>query len=144
MKPLSVAILFSGLVFAAPDPVKMEFEKLQGTWDVVSVEEGGKKLPAEKTRGWTLTVKGESYTFRAGEQVIEGIYKLDPASKPRTLNAERTIGEDKGKTLHGIYDLAGDELKMCFSLPGADKRPTAFTTGEGGGHRLYVFSRAKK
>jgi len=144
MRPITVAILFSGLVIAGPDPVRMELKQLQGTWDVVSVEEDGKKLPAEMTRGWTLTVKGEAYTFRAGVQMVEGIYKPDPASKPKALDAERTIGEEKGKTLRGIYEAAGDELKMCFSRPGEDRRPVAFTTGEGGGHRLYVFNRAKK
>jgi len=124
------------------DEAKKELIKLQGTWTVVRVEEGGKSLPAATTKTWSLIVAGGKYHFRPGSDSIEGTYHLEPGHKPKWLDATRTNGTDKGKVLKGIYELNGDELKMCFGAPGDGKRPTDFST-EAGGQRLYVFKRAK-
>jgi uncharacterized protein (TIGR03067 family) len=140
--PLSLAV---GLVLGeeAPDgEAKKELKRLQGTWVAVKVEEGGKALPAAKIKGWSLTVVGNKYAFRPGRASVEGVYRLSPGDRPKRVDATRTNGPDKGKVLEGIYELDSDELKMCFSSPGG-KRPTAFSTGDGGGQRFYFFKRAR-
>src|SRR5262245_42134594 len=102
------------VVAAAPAQVdiKAQLKKLQGTWKVVRVEADGKPLPAENTEGWTLTIQGGRYALRSRQEAIEGVYKLAGLEEPLAIDATRTNGADKGKTLWGIYRLEGDQLKM--------------------------------
>src|SRR5262245_4336801 len=124
MKVRLLAALTVALLLAADaDDAKKELAKLAGTWDVVSVERDGKALPADKAKGGTLTIKGDKYVVKIGETTIEGVYKLDPSLKPKAIDAIRTNGDDKGKSLLGIFALDGDELKMCFNAPGNKDRP---------------------
>jgi uncharacterized protein (TIGR03067 family) len=136
--------LTSGLAPAAEADqpgVKSQLKKLQGTWKVVRVEADGRPLPAE---GWTLTIQGDRYALRSGQEAVEGMYKLAGLEEPLVIDATRTNGADKGKTLWGIYRLEGDQLKMCFNRPGEEVRPKEFATGrKGGGHRLYVLTQVK-
>ena len=137
--------LAAGLALAADAPrqdAKAQLERLQGTWSVVSVEEGGKRLPAEKTEGWSLTIEGSKYTFRHGDGSVRGVYKLDPLKNPGAIDATRTGGADVGKTLWGIYALKGGEFRLCVKLVGKE-RPTEFAAAEGSNTVLAVFERVK-
>jgi uncharacterized protein (TIGR03067 family) len=144
MKVRLFLALTVGLLLAADaDDAKKELEKLAGTWDVVSVERDGKAMPADKVKGSTLTIKGDKYVVKLGDMTIEGIYKVDPAQKPKAIDATRTNGDDKGKTLLGIFTLEGDDLKMCFNGPSNKDRPKEFNAKSGSGSALYVFKRSK-
>jgi uncharacterized protein (TIGR03067 family) len=148
MKLLAGMVLTAGLLIAAEAPnadqPKKELDKLQGTWTVISAERAGEKVPEERTKSWKLVIKGDKYSFEPGDQSIEGTYKVDPSKTPKAIDATRSNGQDKGKTLYGIYALSGDELKMCFSEPGKEERPKEFSTtaASGAGHALYTFKRA--
>jgi uncharacterized protein (TIGR03067 family) len=136
----------AGLLAAAQAPAgdaKKELDKLQGTWTVVTVEADGKPLPAEQTQTMKLVIQGDKYTFQTGDQRVEGTYKLDPTKKPKTIDAARSDGPDKGKVLQGIYQVDGDEMKMCFGAPGNEARPKDFAAKAGEGFRLYVLKRSK-
>ena len=89
-----------------------------------------------------LVVRGKHYTFHTGQQTIEGTHRLDPSQDPKTIDAVRSKGPDRGKTLRGIYELNGDTYKVCFAEPDKE-RPEEFSTTEGSGHRLLVFKRAR-
>lgn len=145
MNAAVLMILTTGFALAADgkEGGKKELEKMQGTWSVVSVEADGKTLPEERTKDWKLTITGDKYTFAPGLESVEGIYFLDPRKKPRAIDATRTNGADKGKTLKGIYQLDGNNLKMCFNGPGNDERPEKFEAKAGSGFRLYVLKREK-
>ena len=52
-------------------------------------------------------------------------------------------GPNKGKTLVGIYEVKGDELKVCHGDPGAD-RPKEIASKEGSGLSLITLKRVKK
>ena len=57
---------------------------------------------------------------------IKGTLKIDPSKKPKTIDMTITEGrrdEDKGKELHGIYELEKDALKWSTSEPGARTGP---------------------
>jgi uncharacterized protein (TIGR03067 family) len=138
---LGLGLLLAAL--APADSVKEELEKLTGTWRAVSVTEDGKEMPADKLKEVYLIVKGKNYTYARGTNIIKGTHKLDPSKKPRTIDAVRTSGDDKGKTLKGIYELKDDSFKVCFAAPGKD-RPRGFSAKEGSGNRLIVLKRARK
>jgi uncharacterized protein (TIGR03067 family) len=54
-----------------------------------------------------------------------------------------TEGPDKGKTFLGIYELSGDDYKVCFA-PAGKGRPVEFSSKEGSGNILQVWKRGKK
>ena len=142
---LSLAVLLPmprTLVAAQGEEVRKDLKQFTGTWQATSLERDGKAVAAQDVRKVQLIVDGEHYTLQTGRQTIEGRQKLDPSKDPKIIDAVRTKGPDKGKTIHGIYELEGETLRICFSAP-EQARPTAFKTGKGGGHRLFMLKRAK-
>ncbi len=120
-----------------------DLKKFQGVWTFVSVETGGKVLPAEQFKGMTVTFAGDQYTVKKGDEVIQvATQKLDPSSSPKSMDVTVIDGLNKGAVLLGIYDIAGDTLKVCFD-PEGKKRPTQFK-GAGGPQVLVVHKRVKK
>jgi uncharacterized protein (TIGR03067 family) len=138
-------LLAAGLLLAADakdDAAKKELDKFTGTWKAASMVEDGKEAPRDEVEKVSLTVKGEDYTFRRGDAVIEGTHRLDPSKTPKAIDAVRNSGPDKGKTILGIYELTDDAYKVCFAPPGQD-RPTEFASKAGSGNRLIVMKRQK-
>jgi len=129
---------------AADDAVKKDLERFAGTWRAVSAVLDGKELSKDEAGKITLTVHGEKYTYRgASGEAVEGTHKLDPAKKPRELDAVRSKGKGKGETIRAIYELTEDTYKVCLAAP--DKpRPREFSSKPGSGHRLLVFKRVKE
>lgn len=136
MKLGVLTILTLGLFVAAGKPAEEDAKgdkgKLQGTWQVVSLEEGGEKLPAEFSKHFTFTFKGDSAHYRGDETTpganLEFSYQLDPEKKPKAVDLKLTKCPDKkaiGMIHLGIYALDGDDLKICF---GNKERPTEFAT----------------
>jgi uncharacterized protein (TIGR03067 family) len=61
-----------------------------------------------------------------------------PAVSPKTTDDTINEGEDKGRQIHGIYQLDGDTLVSCVAKAGQE-RPKEFASAEGSGHTLRVF-----
>ena len=70
-------------------------------------------------------------------------YVLDPSAKPKSIDWRDGGKNGPSKPLAGIYELEGDELKICWGKEGAG-RPEAFATAPGTGEWLWVMNRAKK
>ena len=68
----------------------------------------------------------------------------DAAEAESAEGAVNTNGKEtdvyKGKTAEGIYEWQGDNLKLCYSLPGKP-RPTKFDSDEKNGTMLFVLAR---
>ena len=69
-------------------------------------------------------------------------YKLDTDKNPVTLVIDGTEGGVKDMTVKGIIALDGDNLKLCYSLPGEDF-PKDFKTKEGSKTHSFVLKRSK-
>ena len=63
-----------------------------------------------------LTVAGDQVTFTKGKDQRKSTYKLDPTQKPKTVDIGMIDGPDKGNTLQGIYEINGDEFKICLAI----------------------------
>jgi uncharacterized protein (TIGR03067 family) len=123
------------------EAVKKERQKMEGTWEVVSIEIDGNKLPMEEGKKSCVVLKGDKYTVKEGDNVIdEGTGTIDPTTKPKSLDAVPGKGDNKGKTMPGIYELKGDEMRVCFARPG-NARPTEFSSKNG--QILLVYKRSK-
>ncbi len=80
-----------------------------------------------------------SYKIRfAGELAESGRYQLDG---PEHLTFHATHGPNAPRALLGIYQHAGDRLRLCFALSGP--RPTTFTSEPESEHYLITYRRGE-
>lgn len=144
MKPYWMTMLV-GLLVAADDTKTAQAtdrERLQGTWVVVSAEMKGQ--PFEVLKGSKIVFSGETVTFKAKEQEGKGTFAIDPAAKPRAIDLSKSGEDGKKETDAGVYQLDGDELKLCLggvkkqrTFPDGkedstgSKRPTGFDSRQG-------------
>ena len=144
-----VTALVAGLLLAAEgkkDDAKKDQEALQGAWKVVASEAGGKDQ-TEEFKDHLLVFEGDTFALKKGDEIgVKGTFKLDPSEKPRAIDV--TITEDgregdKGKVLHGIYELDKGTLKWCTAEPGGTDRPKEFSTKEGINHMLVTLKKEK-
>jgi uncharacterized protein (TIGR03067 family) len=117
-------------------------EKIQGTWEVVSVEDNGRKAPDDKIKDAQFIIAKDKLTVVHGDKMKEiGTFKLDPSKKPGWID----MTESGGKTMLGIYELKGDTLKMCFNEKAGGERPTQFVSmADSPNDLLFVLKREKK
>jgi uncharacterized protein (TIGR03067 family) len=144
---LFAVVAFAGLApDAKEDAAKKELEALQGTWAVVSAVRDGKEILRDEFKDIRLSYTGAKATVRKGDKVLfEGTIRLDPTKKPKLLDSTQlSDGEEKGKTFLGIYELNGDNLKICSSTPAGKAAPADFGSRPGSGHFLRVYKREKK
>src|SRR5690349_16850512 len=138
---LAVLVLTSiALAKEPPSPEKMELQKFQGTWQLVSAESDGKKLADEQVKQIRVVIEGNTHTVYFGDKAVaEKIeFRIDLTKKPK----EVTDTLKDGREIRGIYELNGDTLRSCVAAPGKD-RPTEFTGKAGSGQTLRVFKRVK-
>jgi uncharacterized protein (TIGR03067 family) len=122
-------------------------------WNVVVQEEDGKDdLPKG---GVTVTFKGDQAVYKAANETAPSVatFKVDATKKPKHLDLvlppDPKEKDDKGLTIQAIYQLDGDNLEVCYLLPGPkDKnvsvtvRPATITSKDG--HKMLKLKRAPK
>ncbi|HKR61800.1 MAG TPA: TIGR03067 domain-containing protein [Pyrinomonadaceae bacterium] len=96
-------------------------DKIQGTWEVVSAADNGRKTPANLTKDLELIITTDKMSYRLGKKTTEWSYKLDPSKQPKWIDLT-----DVRETTLGIYELEGDTLKICFPEARKGERSTAF------------------
>jgi uncharacterized protein (TIGR03067 family) len=112
-------------------------QKLQGTWEMVSGQRGGKPIPDDVLKKTTIVIAGNKMTLKRGEQATEMTFKLDPTKKPKAIDVDM-----EGKEGKGIYMLDGDTLKIAHGELG-DPRPKDFSSPEGSNWTVVVLKRKK-
>ena len=125
-------ILVSLLYIALLSPVaragdESDARDIEGTWKPLSAELAGEKWPQKVLDTMKLTMKDGKYTVEVGGRNDEGTVTCDPARSPKAMDIKGTNGPNKGKTFLVIYELKGDDLRVCYDLSGKS-RPTEFAT----------------
>lgn len=139
-------LLLTVLLPASPhDEVKREWTHFEGTWLRVAYEADGQKVSEKNAQRFRLILQRDGkYTVRVDNKVIvEGTAVIDPTRKPKTIDMTPTTGRMKGETLKGIYELDGDDYRICYA-PAGKERPEKFATGGGKGYVLAVYKRERK
>ena len=77
-----------------------------------------------------------------GKTVATGTIKIDVTKKPKEIEVMDEFGTKNAKTLLGIYELDGDDFKLCLTITAKD-RPTEFGTKAKSGLGLEVLKREK-
>jgi uncharacterized protein (TIGR03067 family) len=146
MKGKVLLVLSVSLLVAADEAKKdkKDLDLMQGTWQVVASESGGMKAPKENLEQakLRLTLKGNKFVYKSGDKtLLEGTFEIDPSKKPKLLDAKGT-GPMGMVATTGIYELAGDTLRVCFVTQG-EKRPTAFVSKPGSKVAIVEYKRVK-
>src|SRR5262249_19856747 len=132
---------------AAP---KTDEEKLQGAWKLVRMEAGGQVASEEETSlGPELVFDGNRIENDKGKQPApfpRGAFTLDTTNNPKNI----TIITDFDGARYpskGVYELDGDDLKICIDFNHVGKRnyeaATELKTKAGSLLLLYSFKRQK-
>ena len=114
-----------------------DIEKLQGTWNIVSLEMDGQKYPPG---GSHIVIQGGQFTSLNMGAEYSGKMVVDPSASPKTFDLSFETGPESGNRSLGIYELDGDTWKICLGLTGK-KRPAKFVSAPGTGHALEILKR---
>jgi uncharacterized protein (TIGR03067 family) len=122
---------------------------LDGTWHTVSLEVNGQTESDDDARQYEVVFAKDKFTVnKSGQPLMKGALTVDAAAVPARIDLkieENTENpDDVGKTLSGIYQITGDELKWCFGLPAGAERPKEFKTEQDSGRVLATLKRQKK
>ncbi len=120
-----------------------DLKKLEGTWEVTSLEVDGMVQPKDKTPKQIVITADRLKMAPQGSEIS---FKIDPSKSPKwiTLSLKK---DDTTTTIPGIYQLKGDELWLCISVAEKGKafegkRPEDFET-KGKLVSLFKAQRAK-
>ena len=118
-----VALLTLGLLFGTPaaNDDASDHEKIQAVWKVVAAEDSGRKTPAAALKNFKLVITRDKITYTFGEKTTEWSYQLEATQRPKWIDLR-----DGDETNLGIYELEGDNLRICFPEGRKGERSTAF------------------
>ncbi len=111
---------FAGVVFAQDKAVK----ELEGTYKVTALEKGGKPAPKELADSLKVTIKGEEFLIKVGDEEKKAKFKVDSTKTPHTIDITPSDGPEKGKTFPGIFKIEKGEVTVVFTEKG--DRPKEF------------------
>jgi uncharacterized protein (TIGR03067 family) len=109
---------------------------LIGEWDMLSAAQSGHSLDAAMVKtGRRVTTATHTTTYFGNQIFRSADYTADPTQAPKTIDLH-----SKGKTELGIYEIAGDTMRVCFAAPGMP-RPTDYETRPGDGRTFAAWRR---
>jgi len=139
---VAVFILFFSAGTLRGQDAQEDLDKLQGSWAVTAMETNGKQVPLGGVKG-TVTFKGDLMVVDGpGFKPTEHRITLDPSREPKSLDATKTT--NNGKNSLGIYQLDGDEIKLCLPIGLRTDRPVDFKSTEGSNLVIMILKRSKK
>ena len=138
-----LALASAGWAFLADRIGDPEAKALEGEWSVTRAEQGGKQMPDEDVKKMKVTIKAGMMTIDTGTRQESVTMSIDATTKPKGIDLRRVKGGNE-QVDHGIYELDGDELKICWGEEKtADRRPEEFKTTKDLGGRLLILKRTK-
>lgn len=143
MKPIFSALCALFLVGCATTSDVHSTRPLQGQWLAVSATINGKELPPDVVNSLRLTLTELRFkTERGTETLFDSTYSVDSSKTPNEINMIGNEGDLTGKEAFGIYELSGDDLRLCYTMPGSP-RPARFASAPGSGAYLITWKKAR-
>jgi uncharacterized protein (TIGR03067 family) len=128
MQKTWLVLILAGALHAADtsrSAARQEGDKLQGVW--VGTEEDTKDASKKAVR---VEIKAGKLTITAKDRTASvAAYKIDAGKKPATMDLTFDDGGKSAEVL-AIFELKGDNLKLCLSATIAGPRPKAFKATE--------------
>jgi uncharacterized protein (TIGR03067 family) len=124
---------------------KKDKAALQGTWKVTASESKGEKVPAEDLKDLFLIFRGDAILIREGGKTEDNFsFLLDPLKKIKEIDLTLKVGPQKGRVDRGIYEIAGDTLRICIQSNKDAPRAREFRTVAGSDLWLVTLKRTKE
>ena len=135
------AILLAGCASVQSDTTRDA--KLVGEWNCVSATVDGRALPADTVKALRLAITETRYiTEKGNETLFDSTYRVDRTKSPAQIFMLGNEGALAGKEAHGIYEISGETLRICYTMPG-DPAPTDFESAAGSKAYLVHWRRAQ-
>jgi uncharacterized protein (TIGR03067 family) len=116
-------------------------KELPGVWQAISATIGGDTLPDEMVNTIRLTLTATRFTTqRGGETLFDSSYTSDATKTPMQIEMIGAGGDFDGQAALGIYAFEGENLQLCYKMPGYS-RPTEFASAAGSGAFLIMLKR---
>jgi uncharacterized protein (TIGR03067 family) len=115
-----------------------DLDRLQGTWSVISLEMDGHAMPSPGSA--CIVIAGNQFQSLGMGVVYEGTVELNQRKKPKHFDLLFNAGPEQGNRAPGIYELHGDDWKLCLAVT-SQTRPAGFATSPGSGHALESLRR---
>ena len=126
---------------------------LQGNWKPLSIECAGQpQMTVEQLKQVTTVFDHAEYHLYFVDRGVTppkvlklavANLALDASTTPKSITFEFSEGPFKGQKRHGIYEIAGNQLKMCYG-PTDKPKPATFTAPANSGLFLEVWARQTK
>jgi uncharacterized protein (TIGR03067 family) len=117
--------------------MKDDLKKLQGTWTVVALEVEGRAMAG----GSKIVLEGDKFTTVGMGEGYGGTMELDATKSLKTFDLLFRSGPHKGAKSLGIYELKGDDWRICLAFAGVKTRPKEFAAPPGSGFALETLKR---
>jgi uncharacterized protein (TIGR03067 family) len=123
----------------SPAPEFVPAPELEGEWEMLSMSNSGKPLPAAYVKQGKRVARGNRIAvLMAGHAVMEAQFTVDRSQRPHRIDYLLSSGQVQ----YGIYELNGKFLKAIFASPGAE-RPVDFESRAGDGRTLSTWKFVK-
>ncbi len=98
-------------------------DELDGIWLPIAADVSGQALVVQELRVARLVLDRGGYEIidRAEHVVDRGDYRIDGSAVPRAIDIVGVSGPNAGRTMHAIFELDGDRLKVCYDLESAER-----------------------
>jgi RNA polymerase sigma factor (sigma-70 family) len=122
---------------AAVVAVQTDREKLQGDWAVVAMSMDGKDASQAEIAAL------DSVRFHGDEVNLpfDSDFVLDTTAHPKQIDLTCRLLPPPNNFQIGIYEVNGDELKLCLGAPVRHDRPKAFVSEPESGRWLMILKR---
>lgn len=146
MRLFPVVVLMALASSASPsvcgDESKADAEGLHGTWEVVAMNFAGRPASEEECKVFRISFDGAKMQMSRVCHHEEYSFTLDPRKKPKRI----FLVDGRGSKYSAIYELKGDELRLCLSDRSSGKFvedcPTEFKVPEGSFFSLFILKRS--
>ena len=139
---LGLALVF-GAAEAGRGDATSDMGPMQGGWKMVLGFINGKELPADQVKTGELTIEDDNCRAKLGAAAMASTIRIDASKAPKEIDFTFTEGDQKGKTVKGIYKVAGDDLTICRGLTEGEARPFEFAAPVDSGLLLVIWKRSK-
>jgi uncharacterized protein (TIGR03067 family) len=120
---LVVAALFAAA--GTGKALQQQKANLDGVWSVAELTEAGTRAPDAKAQSLRIEFKGDAITITLKDKLaIKGTVTVDSKSTPSTMDI-RYEKDGKTITIPAVYELTGDDLKLCHPSAEGGARPSA-------------------
>jgi uncharacterized protein (TIGR03067 family) len=91
-----------------------------------------------------MVFRGDKLQMVSGDRVrTEAVFKLDATKRPRRLDANPVTGAAKGRPIFYLYELQGDNLRLC-SRPAGQEAPATFTADANSPNSILTLQRVRR